>query len=445
MSLLSGMNNMLENTIAQEEAFDDMLFYDEIVMEADELIDIMVDGKHPILDEEIEEAIDDDFSDLEDDALEGEILGASEAAALTGTDFFGSLNLNKGDPITTKPGSIGYQPGTASFGTNYSAEFKNAGDPITTKPGSIGYQPGTANYRENYSNTVGDNNDPVTTFFGSIGQRSTVAKDPSMESTIDSLMGRDFIATEGKLKDKKNAKRANALSVIGVKDLNKEAVNAAINSGDYGQAISMVKTFGNKVETGKAKLIGKPDSKPIISVLNGIIKSNDSLMLSIKRQESTAKYKSAGMNGAKARIKATMDIREKAKGKDPASEAYINECLDLIIAYESDVLGLEDPEETADGSIGTNSVATHDENFHEGERNNDPIRTNDGSEGQRDTEASFEKNFSDGVLDDFDPIRGVDGSVGRRDTTAKDPASEAATLEDELEFLENEMLDGFDE
>ena len=414
MSLLSGMNNMLENTIAQEEAFDDMLFYDEIVMEADELIDIMVDGKHPILDEEIEEAIDDDFSDLEDDALEGEILGASEAAALTGTDFFGSLNLNKGDPITTKPGSIGYQPGTA-------------------------------NYRENYSNTVGDNNDPVTTFFGSIGQRSTVAKDPSMESTIDSLMGRDFIATEGKLKDKKNAKRANALSVIGVKDLNKEAVNAAINSGDYGQAISMVKTFGNKVETGKAKLIGKPDSKPIISVLNGIIKSNDSLMLSIKRQESTAKYKSAGMNGAKARIKATMDIREKAKGKDPASEAYINECLDLIIAYESDVLGLEDPEETADGSIGTNSVATHDENFHEGERNNDPIRTNDGSEGQRDTEASFEKNFSDGVLDDFDPIRGVDGSVGRRDTTAKDPASEAATLEDELEFLENEMLDGFDE
>ena len=449
MSLLSGMNNMLENTVAMEAAADDILFHEEIVMESDEIIDTMVDGKHPILDEEIDAAVDDDFSDLEEDALEGDILSASEAAALTGNDFFSSLRRNSDDPISTRPGSIGYQPGTASFGTNFSSDFRNSDDPISTRPGSIGYQPGTANYKENYSNTRGNSGDPIATFFGSIGQKSTVAKDPSMrtmESSIDALMGRSSIATEGKLGSKKEAKRAGALSVIGVKDLNKEAVQSAISSGNFDQAISMVKTFGHKVETGKAKLIGKPDSKPTISVLNGIIKSNDSLMLSIKRQESVSKYKSAGMNGAKARLKANADIRKKAKGHEPAKEAYINECLDLIIAYESEVLGIDDVEETSDGSIGQkSSVATHEENFNEGKPNNDPINTRDGSEGQKDTKASFEKNFSDGILDDFDPVAGKDGTIGQRDTTAKDPASESSTLDAELEFLENNMLDDFDE
>lgn len=450
MSLLNGMNNMLENVPAMEAAADDMLFRDEIVMESNEIIDTMVDGKHPILDEELEDAVDDDFSDLDDDeALEGDIVSANEAAALTGKDFFSSLRMNTDDPIRTRPGSVGYQPGTASFGSNFSSEFRNTDDPIRTKPGSIGYEPGTANHGRNYSNTNTDSNDPITTFFGSIGQRSTVAKDPSMcttESAINALLGKQSIATEGKLGDKKAAKRAGALAVIGVKDLNKEAVQAAISAGNFDQALTMVKTFGNKVETGKAKLIGKPDSKPTISVLNGIIKSNDSLMLSIKRQESVSKYKSAGMNGAKARLKANSDIRKKAKEKEPATEAYINECLDLIIAYEAEVLGIDDMEATEDGSIGQkNSVATHEENFNDGKRNNDPINTRDGSEGQKDTEASFDKNFSDGILDDFDPVTGEDGSIGQRDTTAKDPASESATLDDELAFLENELLDNFDE
>ena len=163
MSLLSGMNDILTNKVAMEEAQEMFDFELELALEADELIDTMVDGMANAsdFDDEIDNELEEEDEinkelDSEDNFTNVVGKSANEAAALTGTSFLSSLILDKDDPIKTKAGSVGTEDSAATHKDNFSAE-------------------------------ANDNNDPIKTENGSVGQKDSTAKDPVIESAIDEL------------------------------------------------------------------------------------------------------------------------------------------------------------------------------------------------------------------------------------------------------------------
>ena len=186
MSLLDGMNNLFENKAAMEAATDEAIFEEMIALEADELIDKVVDGKGPFEDE-ISQMVDEDEANeqlnKELDEEDNSIANASEATALTGDAFLSSLMKDTDDPITTKPGSIGQQTSAASFAGNYSDAGEDNTDPIKTEHGSVGSDDSAATHNQNYSDESDDNNDPIKTTPGTIGQKDSTAKDPAAEGT----------------------------------------------------------------------------------------------------------------------------------------------------------------------------------------------------------------------------------------------------------------------
>ena len=428
MSLLSGMNDMMTNQAALEAAEDEIMFMDDIAMEADELIDTMVDAKKINADndddiaEMLEEDDEEDEINKELDEEDNSIATAScatEAAALTGDDFLKNLLLDDDDPITTKPGSVGFQDSAATFPTNFAAEFDDDDDPITTKPGSIG--------------------------------ASATAKDPAIESALffGELMGEE-VAMEGiiqnmkdKVNEKKSARRAKDLKMIGVsKDLQTDKLDVLLNQKKFDAALSIVNNWVKSVEGAQKKISDNdPEAKKKRKIASRMIKTATATALGIQIDKAAAKYEKSGMSAKDARKKAKAEIKAKAKKADAANESYIMDCMDMIEAFESSI----DPEATKDGSVGQDdSKASFTGNFTDGlDDDNDPITTKDGAEGQEDSSANFNTNFSDGDLDDDDPIAGIDGSVGQKNSTAKDPAIES-TLDAELESL-NSMLDELDE
>ena len=403
MSLLSGMNDILTNKVAMKEAQEMFDFELELALEADELIDTMVDGMANASD------FDDEIDKMEDELEEEDeinkeidsednftnVVGksANEAAALTGTSFLSYLILDKDDPIKTKAGSVGTDNSAATHKDNFSAEANDNNDPIKTENGSIGAD-SSANPSNNFSDASKDNNDPINTKNGSIGANAT-AKDPAVESAMffGELLGEE-VAMEGliqkmkekghavtaKLNEKKSEKRLDKLQTIGVnQDLDNEKVWTLVSEGKHDQAKRMVEAFGRKLEAA-------------------------SILLQIEKDKRAFDKKKKGVDVKKANEAAMLSLREMANNmENPAMESYINECLDMIEAFEAAC----DPEATEDGSIGQDSSkASFDGNFSDAKKDtNDPIKAEAGSEGQEDSKATFDENFSDGKKDDNDPIK----------------------------------------
>ena len=453
MSLLSGMNNMTTNQEAMEAALDMELFEDEIAMEADELIDTMVDGKDEIA-ELIEE---DEMEDEINEELEEEdnsIASASEAAALTGDSFLNALNLDTNDPIKTKAGSLGPESSAATFAENFSFEAEDNNDPISTKPGSIGQQTSAANFEKNFFEELEDNNDPITTQNGSIGQKTSSPKDPVVESVsfFGDLLDQE-IATEGIVSDiiekrnkKKSEKRSAELSSFGIEPLDNDTITSLLDDNKFDDAIKMAEDYGKQLEIAKGKIPeDDPEADKKVKTLNKYIKTNASLLVKMQKDKKKFGYVKEGCETKKANEQAIADMRTIAsKIEDPAMEAFFTDCIDLVVAFESEV----DPEATVNGSIGQkDSKATSADNFSDGRLDtDDPIKTNDGSEGQKDSAATYEDNFSSGELDEDDPIKTENGSVGTKESTPKDPASESSTvIDDELDALMESLMEDFED
>lgn len=462
MSLLTGMNDMLTNKAALEAAHEMFDFDEDFALEADELIDTMVDGiadastlddDIDVMEEELEE--DDEINDeleSEDNFTDTVGKSANESAALTGTSFLASLSLDKNDPITTKDGSVGSEDSTATHKDNFSAEANDNNDPITTKDGSVGAD-SNANPTNNFTDTSKDNNDPITTKDGSVGQKNSTAKDPAVESALfyGELLGEED-AMEGfiqKIKDKhsekKTNKRLSQLQLVGLSsDLDINKVWDLVNNCKHDQAKKMVNDFGKKLESIKSKISSDdPDASTKTKTIDRLIKTNSSLLLKVEKECRKCENKKKGMDDKAANEAAMSSLRKTVSGiEDVTMEAYLTDCLNMMEAFESEV----DPEATTDGSVGQdNSKASFDGNFSDGKLDsNDPIKTKDGSEGQEDSKATFDENFSDGKDDTDDPIKTEDGSVGQKDSTAKDPVVESS-LTDELENLNSIMFDDFDD
>lgn len=197
MSLLSGMNGMMTNEAALEAAYEQMDDDEMLAMEADQIIDSMVDGDEDLddeLDEMEEEALeafaelsmkmDDISSQMEEsgmepmDALEAAYEGMmtcaeefyqnptqcaevqstlTEIAALnqevlesklTGDEFMSSLNPAKDDYDTDDVG-VGSTAASAEFDDNASVAFPDDDDPNSTKDGSLGFDGSSADFDKN--------------------------------------------------------------------------------------------------------------------------------------------------------------------------------------------------------------------------------------------------------------------------------------------------------
>lgn len=324
---------------------------------------------------------------------------ATEAAALTGQSFLQSLLLND-DPITTQNGSIGYQDSSANHKDNYSNEFDDADDPITTMNGTIGQRTTAANHKDNYSSEFTNDDDKITTKNGSVGPTSSTPN-PTLESAVffGDLMGEEY-AMEGLIKnfkskqaEKKNAKRAELLSKMGVSDIDSAKFDELRQQGKIDQVINAVTKFGKKLEEGLKKL----EDNSEIKAARRIIKTNAALLISLQIDKNAAEYVKAGMSEKEARKKAKAEMKKKSKSiEDPAQESYITDCLNMLYAFEASV-------------------------------------------GQGDTMADHSDNYSDGELDDSDPVTTEDGEDVGDDNAVANPANES-DIDEELRLLNESLL-----
>ena len=333
MSLFSAMDGILMNDDALELAEEEMMELDDMAMEADTLIDKMVDGEDS--DDELDEMEDDldeaDDIDDDDDAEEGCKKKACEAASPTGVSFLKSLMLDNDDPITTKNGSIGDSNGSADHEGNQSGSSSDTDDPITTKNGSIGDQNGAADHEKNQTNTKFDNDDPITTKNGSIGQ-----KDSATESArfLGELMGEE-VAVEGFIQNKKNASFEKKAQLVGTTDKRKE-ISDLISTKKYADAIRTGNKWVKELE-GKKKSITQddPNGKKKMKAISSLIKVASSLVLGAEKEKLQDKYVASGMSVKDAKKKATQDMKAQAKKETAAVESYILECMEEYAAMES--------------------------------------------------------------------------------------------------------------
>lgn len=437
MSLISGMESMMDFQDASKEMADkDIIFYDEIAMEASELIDAMVDGQPR------------DYSDIDDDDLYnfdeydyGDT--ATEAAALTGAAFLNSLMIDTDDPIVTKPGSLGPETSAANFSTNFHDDFPGKADGIDRTYGSLGPENSAANFDGNFHDEFVDDNDPLEAIPGSLGPNTSTAKDPAMESVyvLGSLLGEYDIAEEGlrsRMQARKQKKQDLDFSMLGVQKPNHEKIDQMMNAGNYRGAQNEVKRTLSQIQKAKDMIpAGDEDSKQKLKAAKRLGSAYSSLMIGINIEKDVADLEKKGYDKKTARKAAVKKARQyeqslkKAEKLDKASEAAIDTAIEYFeIVFEA----YEDA-----GSKGQqDSAADFKGNYSDGLEDTDTREwTRDGSEGQQDSAASFEGNCGGGHLDTDDPIITGDSSVGPTDSTAKDPASEAYTdIFDELDRLD---------
>lgn len=440
------MNGMLSDEAVMEEANDILDFEEEYALEADDMIDTMVDGEEDDDDEFDDEDFEDDFDDEDDDDEdedeEKECKGgkckkedeadegcgsksacekksgckgkaACEADALVGDDYIKSLNLDNDDPITTSNGSIGDKNGAANFKDNYSDGAEDDNDPIETLLGSIGDKNATASFSGNYSDASLDKDDPTDTPWGSIGDKGASPKDPAVESALffGEILGEE-VAMEGviaKLKSKvgerADKKRAEVLKEFGLKDIQSDKLNALLSEKKYDSALKITENYGKNLEKVLAGIKDDdPDAKSKRKKINRLIKTNSCLIIGIQYDKTVKKYTDQGMSVKEAGKKAQKELYSNAKKvKDPATESYIMDCLNMLHAFEAAV--------------------------------------NSGSIGDGNASADFDTNFSDGIEDNDDPIETPCGSIGD-DGTAKDPSSaEESSLLDELDSINDSLFE----
>ena len=449
MSLFDGMNaSITANERAMEEANEQLMDRDEAVCEADELIDFMVDGISPIAMESsisIDQMLDEEE---EADELERE-LAAEEcgcrATEATGNAWLATLSLDKDDPIKTVCGSIGQKNTVATHDRNFADSVLDADVPFSTYCGSIGQDNTVASYNKNYSDGTLDDNDPIKTYCGSIGQKNTSAKDKAVESAMffGMITGQDEAVTESVVSKFKDSKRANKLALIGVSDYDREGLKTLLVKKKFSQAKNTVNSFITKLNAAKKK--AGEDAKKIKAV-DALIKYESALLLGIEVETKIAAYVKSGMNEKEANKKVIAEMKAKAKSSNPATESFVMDCLDLLEANEA--MNEMNPELTEDGSIGQdNTVASYNKNYSDGALDdNDPIKTTNGGLGSDDIVANYDKNYSDWTDDDDDPISTSDDSVGPKTSTAKDPAAEGSTsLDDELSDFTDELYDDDDD
>lgn len=451
MSLLDGMNNLFENKEATEAAAMEAIFDEMIALEADELIDRVVDGKGPFEDD-ISQMVDEDEEDeqlnMELDEEENSIATASEAA-LTGDAFLSSLMLDTNDPIPTKPGSIGQQTSAASFSKNFSDAGEDNIDPITTHPGSIGSDESAATHNRNFSDELDDNNDPIKTKPGTIGQDNSTAKDPVMESAMvfGELMGIEQ-AMESLISEmvpaEEQSRMEQDVAILGIDPIDCAKVDSLIEAKKYDKAKEVCESWMDDIH----HVVKNTTDSAKKSAAQRLLTSTSSLSVAIEAQKIIDEGIAMGNDpeiateSAIKKLSAKRDQMKQNGAIDMATESVINIALNWFAANESD---LSDPEVTINGSVGQDSSKAHSgDNFSDGKLNsNDPVKTKDGAEGQEDSAATFDGNHSGGSLDNNDPIHTDDGSVGQKDSTAKDPAAEGTTSLSALEELEalTKMMD----
>ena len=299
MSLFDAMNGILQNEEAMEIAEEEMMEQDLIAIEADEIIDKMVDGEDS--DEELDEMEDDldEADEDDDDAEEGCKKKACEAASPTGASFLKSLNLDEDDPITTKNGSIGDENGAADHETNRSDAKPDTNDPITTKNGSIGQK---------------DSATESARFFGE-------------------LMGEE-VAVEGFIQNKKDSGFAKKAQLVGTTDMRKQIMDL-INAKKYADAIRVGNKWVKELEGKKSKITqDEPDGKKKMKAVNALINAANSLVVGAEKGKLQDKYVASGMSTKEAKKKAKQDMKAQAKKQTPAAEAYIIGCLEEYEAME---------------------------------------------------------------------------------------------------------------
>ena len=128
MSLVTAMSGMLDNKAAMEAAEDIMMFEEDYAMEADELIDIMVDGKSPFTSEDAEiDAMEeeDEIEDQINEELEAEDDELFSMESTSGTTSFGK--------------------GSANPEGNVSGERRLTNDTLRANAGSVGQKNSSPN------------------------------------------------------------------------------------------------------------------------------------------------------------------------------------------------------------------------------------------------------------------------------------------------------------
>lgn len=434
MSLISGMETMMDFQDASKEmANKNIIFQEEIAMEASELIDAMVDG-YP----RDYSMVEDEFEENEDEAM--------EAAALTGSAFLNSLMIDTDDPIVTKPGSLGPEDSAANFSTNFHDDFPGKPDGIDRTYGSVGPDGSEANFEGNFHDEFIDDNDPLEAIPGSLGPETSTAKDPAMESAyiLGSLMGEYEIVEEGFLsrrQEKRKKKQDLDFSMLGIQKPNHEKIDQMMNAGNYRGAQNEVKRTLSQIQRAKDMIpAGDVDAKQKAKAARRLGSAYSSLMIGINIEKDIADLEKKGYDKKTARKAAVKKAKQYEKSmKDAARLDKVTEAaIDTAVQYYEIVC--EDYEDA--GSKGQqDSAADFKGNYSDGIKDNDPREwTRDGSEGQQDSAASFDGNYGGGHLDTDDPIITGDSSVGPTDSTAKDPASEAYTdIFDELDKLNDIM------
>lgn len=476
MSLLSGMQNLFENKVAMEAAENEIIFEEMVALESSEIVDTMVDGEQPFVNDDISQMVDEDEEeeeinkelDEEDNSIASNsnecdnCFGrAQESAALTGKSFLASLLLDNNDPVKTKPGSIGQQDSAATFDKNYSDETDNDNDPIKTLFGSIGQKDSSANHKDNFSNGFINNLDPIETKPGSVGQRTSNAKDPVMEnmSFLASMVSDSLpdIGLESVSKTSLDNLTRNA-NILGIDRLSTDMIGQFIEDKDYNSAMESLQIYSEMIDNALDNPNIYQSSDKLIEAANSLKITTESMMIGINAQKMIDAAMESGADDAFAKrntinkIKAFMEHKKSEGTLSSITEAAIMNTIGYYGAMESDEYYDEDddkdPEATRNGSVGQcNSKAHYENNFSNGFLDEtDPIKTRDGAEGQQDSAATFDKNYCYGILDEDDPVHTDDGSVGQKDSTAKDPASEAMTALEELEALTKSMeIDALDE
>lgn len=421
MSLLNGMNDMLVNHEAMESVNDAELFEDYLAMEADELIDVMVDGEDEFDDDEFD---DDEFDD--DEFGEDDI---ANEKVLTGANFLASL-VHGDDPIKTKPGSLGPKTSAATFNTNFSNGAKNTTDSQKTKNGAIGSEKNTAAFSKNYSHTSSNSAVESALFFGDL-----MGDDYAMEGVIGNI--------KEKVAAKKNAQRQEKCKAAGINDIDKAKLQSLIDENKFDEAIKMVTSYGKYLESAKGKFPeDDPEAVKKCKIIDRMLKTNTSLMMKLIEDKKTKGYIESGMDAKSARKKARNESKSKARNSESkAMEAYLNECIEMMTAFEA-----EGRASLSDTSVGDNNgTASPENNFSDGlVDDNDPQKTKNGSIGSDDNVASFDENFSDIDLNSKDEFASTHGSIGSKDVSAKDPSLES-TLDDELAFLNDVLFDDSEE
>lgn len=454
MSLLSGMQNLFENKAAMEAAEDEAIFDEMVALESSEIIDRMVDGKHPFLenDDEVSKMVDEDEEEdeinkeleEEDNSMAshstnedngksktkkstecGNCAGADsmgkaqEAAALTGQSFLASLVHPAAEPAeATKPGSIGQQSSAATFDKNFTDDAEDNNDPIKTQPGSVGQKDSSANHKDNFADEADDNNDPQKTVPGSVGQKNSTAKDPAMEmSFLASMVASPAMESssqptpeptlESLLGEPEEKAAVRNAKILGIETLATEAIGGFLEEKDYTAAIESLQAYSAMIDKAVEDTPDDGVSDLAYQAADQLKISTESAMLAVNLQRMVDTAVEAGTDKGVAKQDAINRLRnsmETAKANESLShvtEAAINNVINYYGVMESDGVCPE---------CGKNPC--------ECDKSGDPEATKNGSVGQGTSKAHSESNYSNGTLDSNDPVKTKDGAEGQEDSAA---------------------------